>query len=74
MSWFSDFAKTALNEAQKRIDKVLYIEEDETSKNESSNSKLFSLFFSACFVEFARSFKTLLLYFLFHFSFALVRF
>lgn len=45
MSWFSDFAKTALNEAQKRIDKVLDIEEDETTKNESSNSKLFRLFF-----------------------------
>ena len=36
MSWFSDFAKTALNEAQKRIDKVLDIEEDQNSKTDSS--------------------------------------
>jgi len=34
MSWFSDFAKSALSEAQKRIDKVLDIEDDNTSKSD----------------------------------------
>ena len=47
MSWFSDFAKTALTEAQKRIDKVLDIDENETpstklGSNGKYNQKIFS--------------------------------
>ena len=51
MSWFSDFAKSALSEAQKRIDKVLDIEDDagNTLKSDpsyklSDSSKRFMLY------------------------------
>ena len=39
MSWFSDFAKNALSEAQKRIDKVLDIEDDHSTNSDSMSLK-----------------------------------
>ena len=50
MSWFdasgfSSFAKTALSQAQKSIDKVLDIEQDETSSAASKSSGKFILYY-----------------------------
>ena len=52
MSWFSDFAKTALSEAQKRIDKVLDIEDESPTKTDSA----YKLSDSSKFLRFPKCF------------------
>lgn len=42
---FSDFAKTALTEAQKRIDKVLDINEADVAQLSSNGKYLLSIYF-----------------------------